>query len=148
MTELTTDQTVERQEKWEPIDEIKTPAASALISEDHEGLTVTLSFSKIAGGSDSDLLVSFGQVLAYTVYEELVHPWETLEGAPRLADQWVDYFYPLLKISDSRWIASLPNLAFTHPDAIHYRLLTLDKIVDVLCREPPQVRWASGIDKR
>ena len=132
---------VEKQEKWEPIDGVVTPAASALITEDEEGLTVTLLFSEVVNGCEADLRLKFGRVIAYTVYEEFVHPWDTLESTPSLESPWETYIYPLLQIKDSRWMASLQNLLLTHPDAIHYRLLTLDEIVDVLCSKPPQVSW-------
>ena len=133
----------ERQEKWEPIDGIRTPAASALITEDHDGLIVTLLFSDIVDDGDFDLRLKFGRVLAYTVYEEFVHPWETSEAAPRLDGKWETTIYPLLQIKDSRWIASLPNFLTHHPDSIHYRLLTLDEIVNVLCSKPPEVSWVN-----
>jgi hypothetical protein len=138
---MTSEETVEKQEKWEPIDGIITPAAAALITEDHEGLTVTLLFSEIVDGRDSDLRLRFGRVLGYTVYEEFVHPWQTSESAPRLEGRWEIYIYPLLQIKDSRWIGSLPDLLLLHPESIHYRLLTLDQIVDVLCDKPPEVSW-------
>jgi hypothetical protein len=32
-----------------------------------------------------------------------------------------------------------------HPDCIHYRLLTLDQIVDVLCNKRPEVTWVNGV---
>lgn len=137
-----TEQT-DKQEKWEPIDGITTPAASALVNEDKEGLTITLLFSDIVDGTDSDLCLRFGRVLAYSVYEEFVHR-QTLESAPRLTGHWETYVYPLLRISESTWMTSLPDLLVVHPDAIHYRLLTLDQIVDVLCSEPPAVSWVSG----
>jgi|GEM_PF-527504 len=137
---------IEKQEKWEPINGIETPAASALVSENREGLKVTLLFSKIADGNKADLCIQFGRVLAYTVYEEFVHPWETSEAAPRLTGRWETHIYPLLQIKDSEWIATLPNLLFVHPDAMHYRLLTLDKIVDVLCSKLPDVIWIGQHD--
>ena len=40
MTDITTENAFERQDKWEPIAGIVTPAASAVIAEDEEGLTV------------------------------------------------------------------------------------------------------------
>jgi hypothetical protein len=147
MRNLTPEQNLEKQEKWEPINRIETPAASAVISEDHEGLKVTLVFSEIADGYDADLCIRFGSVLAYTVYEELIHPWETLEAAPRLTSRWKTYIYPLLQIRDSKWMATLPNLLVIHPDAMHYRLLTLDKIIDVLCSKLPEAVWVSRHDE-
>jgi hypothetical protein len=104
---MTTEHTVERQEKWEPIDGIVTPAATALIAEDHHGLRVTLLFSEIVDGGDSDLSLIFGR----------------------------EY---------SEWMASLENFLLIHPESLHYRPLTLDRIVDVLCSEPPEVSWISS----
>lgn len=138
------EQPVERQERWQPVEGIATPAGGALLADGHDGLDVTLLFSEIKGGIDSDLHIKFGHVLAYSVYEEFVHPWETLEAEPRLAGRWERYIYPLLEIKDSKWIASLPDLLTIHPNCIHYRLLTLDQIVDVLSCKPPEVSWVSG----
>lgn len=133
--------TAERYEKWEPVKGIVTPVASALIAEDHEGLQVTLLFSEIVDGGDSDLSLKFGRVLAYTVYEELLHPWEFSEAPPTLEWKSQTYTYPLLQIQNSRWIASIPNFSFVYPDATHYRLLTLDQVADVLCSRLPEVNW-------
>ncbi|HXQ73625.1 MAG TPA: hypothetical protein VN844_24200 [Pyrinomonadaceae bacterium] len=141
MTNVNSEQSVEIREKWAPVEGIVTPAASALIVEDRDGLTVTLLFSDIVDGSHSDLCLKFGRVLAYTVYEEFVHPGPISESAPRLAGQWERYCYPLLRISESRWIASLPDLLAIHPGAIHYQLVTADQIVDVLGTKPPEVSW-------
>jgi len=138
------DELTERQEQWNPIEGIETPAGRALLHDDHDGLTVTLLFSEIAGASDANLRIEFGDVLAYCVYEEFEHPWETAESAPRLSGRWDRYIYPLLQINDSKWIASLPNLLFVHPGATHYRLLTLDQIIDVLCLKQPKVSWVTA----
>ena len=148
MTNVTTEDTVERQEKWEAIDGIVTPAASALIAEDHEKLTITLLFSEVVDGCDLDLRLEFDCVLGYSVYEEFVHPWETLKSAPTLQGRWETYTYPLLEIKNSRWMASLPNFLLVHPDSLHYRFLTLDEIVDVLCSTPPEVSWVSGRQRK
>lgn len=141
MSNVSSEQGLEKQEKWVPVEGIETPAASALIVEDNDGLTVTLLFSAIVDASHSDLCLKFGRVLAYTVYDEFVHPWPIAESMPRLAGQWETYIYPLLQIRESKWIGSLENLLFVHQNAIHYRLLTLDQIVDVLCTKPPDVNW-------
>ena len=144
MANVNSEHSVEIQEKWVPIEGVVTPAASAFIVEDEGGLTVTLLFSDIVDGSHSDLCLKFGRVLAYTVYEEFVHPWQTSESAPRLAGRWETYLYPLLQIHNSKWIGSLEDLLFVHPDAIHYRLLTLDQIIDVLCSKSPEASWVSA----
>ena len=144
MSNVNSEHSVEVQERWVPIEGVVTPAASALIAEDEDGLTVTLLFSNIVDGSHSDLCLKFGRILAYTVYEEFVHPGQVSESAPRLEAPWETYIYPLLQIRKSKWIDSLENLLFVHPDSIHYRLLTLDQIVDVLCTRSPEVSWVSG----
>lgn len=144
MTNVTSGHTGEKQEKWEPVEGIATPAASALVVEDSDGLIVTLLFSEIVDGGDYDLRLRFGRVLAYTVYDEFAHPWETSEAAPTLNGRWGTYSYPLLQIRDSRWIASLPNFSTIHPHSTHYRFLTLDKIIDVLCSRAPEVGWVSS----
>ena len=133
----------EKQEKWEPVEGIVTPVASALVDEDRDGLIVTLLFSKIVDGCSADLQVKFGRVLAYSVYDEILYPWETTDTPPRLEGKWERFIFPLLHIKDSRWISSLPNCLFVYPEAIHYRFLTLDEIVDVLCRKPPEVSWVT-----
>jgi hypothetical protein len=143
MTDLNKEQAFERQEKWEPVEGIEAPAARAVIQEDVGGFVVTLKFSEIVDGLQQDLRISFGRPFAYSVYEEVVHPWETVDAGPRLAGQWERYIYPLLQIKDSRWVHSLPTLLFVHPDSVHYRLLTLDQIVDVLCSKPPEVSWVN-----
>ena len=78
-----TEPIIERHEKWEPVTGIVTPAARALISEDHEGLVVTMMFSEVVDGLDSDLRISFGRVAGYTVYEEFVHPGLVLKPSRR-----------------------------------------------------------------
>ena len=63
MTNVNSEQSGEIHEKWMPIEGISTPAASALIVEDRDGLTVTLLFSEIIDGSHSDLCLKFRRVL-------------------------------------------------------------------------------------
>ncbi|MFN2533342.1 MAG: hypothetical protein ABR555_18825 [Pyrinomonadaceae bacterium] len=140
MTELI----VERHEKWEPVEGIVTAAARALVREDHEGLVVTMMFSEISDAPDSDLRIKFGRVAAYTVYEEFVHPWEAVNEAPKLAGD--RYIYPLLKVKNSKWMASLPHLSLVDPNCTHYRLLTIDKIVDVLSSKTPELAWIKGLE--
>ncbi len=135
---------VERQEKWEPVEGIVTPTASASIHEDNEGLVVTLLFSNVIDGLSSDLRMTFGRVRAYTVYEEFVHPWNrTQKEFPRLTGKWENYTYPLLLIHDSEWVSWLSDLIIIPPSPIHYRFVTLDKIVDVLCNKQPEVTWVN-----
>jgi hypothetical protein len=135
---------IEHYEKWEPVASVHTPAARASIREDHNGLLVTLSFSEVVGGSDSDLEMKFGRVPAYAIYEEFVHPWNSYEAKspPKLDERWQNYCFPLLIVIDSVWLESFSeNQLINYPECIHYRLVTLDQIVDVLCNKAPGVSW-------
>ncbi|MDX6443485.1 MAG: hypothetical protein QOH71_559 [Blastocatellia bacterium] len=137
---------IEQQEKWEPVEGIVTPAASALIHEDNEGLVVTLLFSDVIDGRTSDLCMKFGRVRAYTVYEEFLHPWNRLQKEfPRLTGKWENYTYPLLLIQDSEWVSWLSDLIIIPPSPIQYRFVTLDRIVDVLCNRSPEMTWVNRL---
>ena len=142
-----TDLTVERHEKWEPVEGIVTAAARAVVREDHEGLVVTMIFSEIADGPASDLRIRLGRVAAYTVFEEFVHPWDSAQTeSPMIGDGSKRSVFPLLLIHNSEWMRSLSDLLIGFPDCVHYRLLTLDEIVDVLSNQQPEVTWVSGVE--
>lgn len=142
MTELI----VEQHEKWEPVEGIVTAAARALVSEDHEGLVVTMIFSEISDGLDSDLRIRFGRVAGYTVYEEFVHPWDSPQTeSPVIGDGSKRCVFPLLLIHDSAWVRSLSDRLIGFPNSVHYRLLTLDEIIDVLSNKTPEATWVSGL---
>lgn len=139
MTELI----IERHEKWEPVEGIATPAARAVVVEDREGLVVTMIFTEVIDGGDSDLRIRFGRVAGYTVYEEFVHPWDSPQTeSPMIGDG--RFVYPFLLIHDSQWMRSLSDRLLGFPNCVHYRLLTLDQIVDVLCNKVPEVSWIKG----
>ena len=138
---------VERHEKWEPVEGVTTPVARALIEEDHEGLTITLIFSEIVDGLDFDLQIKFGRIPAYAVYEEFVHPWLESGGEPipRLEGKWKDFSYPVLFVRNSIWQSSFSDSQLINwPESIHYRLVTLDQTVDILCNRSPEVAWVKG----
>lgn len=136
---------LERQKKWQPVEGIIAPVANALITENHEGLVVTLLFSNVIDGVSSDLRLRFGRVRAYTVYEEFIHPWNRSQKEfPKLTGKWENYTYPLLLIENSEWVRWLSDLLLS-PAPTHYRFVTLDEIVDVLCDRTPEVTWIDAV---
>lgn len=138
--------TMERHEKWEHVKGIVTPVARALVEETHQGLVVTLVFSEIVDGLHSDLRVNMGRVPAYTVYQELVHLWNNSDTeSPKLAGKWENYAYPLLIVQNSEWVNSFSDRLNGYPDSVHYRFVTLDQIVDVLCNKLPEVSWVNAV---
>jgi hypothetical protein len=133
-----------RYEKWEPVGGAVTPAARAIIKDDGEGLVVILVFSEIVNGLDSDLRVDMGRVPAYTVHEEFVHPLNSsdVSSLPKLGDQWENYTYPLLLVSDSPWLDTFSDSQLIgYSNLLHYSFVTLDQTVDVLSSNPPKVSW-------
>lgn len=136
---------LERYEKWEPVEGITTPVYCAFVNEDYEGLSVTLIFSDILDGLDTDLRIHFGRVPAYTVHEEFVHPWNAYvaEPAPLFTEgRWEHYTFPLRIVKNSVWLRSFSEIQlFPFPDSIHYRFVTLSQTVDILCDTVPEASW-------
>jgi hypothetical protein len=135
---------LEKCNKWEPIDGITTPASHALIEEVREGLFVTLVFSQIQEGRDADLKINFGRVPAYSVHEEFVHPWNSYkaDAPPELAENWSGWSFPLVIVKNSVWLQSFSEIQMlNYKNSIHYRLITLDQTVDVICNTVPEVIW-------
>lgn len=133
-------------EKWEAAEGIEAPVARALVNENHEGLSVTMLFSEIIGGLGKDLRMDFGRVPAYAVHEEFVHPWNVSDVGtlPKLGGEWGDYSFPLLTVKNSRWLGSFSESQLaSHQNCIHYRLVTLDQTVDVLCNRAVKVSWVT-----
>lgn len=130
-------------ERWEPVDGIETPVACAVVK-DNAGLSIVLVFSGIVGGLKSDLQLSFENVPAYAVYEEFSHPWQfnETEPPPYLTGRWERHAFPMLIVKNSVWLDSFSDSQLVnYPDCVHYRLVTLDKTVDILSNRTPKVSW-------
>ncbi|MBW4582638.1 MAG: hypothetical protein KME42_23960 [Tildeniella nuda ZEHNDER 1965/U140] len=136
---------LERYEKWEPVEGITNPVHCARINEGEQGLSITLIFSKTVDGLHAKLRINFvGRTPAYTVHEEFVHPWNVafVEPIPKLEGKWVGWTFPLLIVKHSTWLKSFSESQIVgYADSIHYRLMTLDKIVDVLYDGVPEASW-------
>jgi hypothetical protein len=99
-------------EKWEPVDGIIIPVGRAQINEDEQGLLVTLIFSELIDGLNTDLRLYFGRVAAYTVHEEFVHPWNAYaaEPVPKFDEgKWKGWTFPLLMVKHSVWLKSFED---------------------------------------
>jgi hypothetical protein len=135
---------IERYERWEPVAGVTTPVSRALVEESREGLSVTLVFSEIVDGLSRDLRIAFGRVPAYAVHEEFVHPWNISESEhpPGLAGRWEGVTFPLLLVANSLWLGSFSDgQLLNYPGCVHYRLLTLDRTIDVLSNTAPEAAW-------
>lgn len=140
-----TEPIIERHERWEPVEGIDRAAARVVVQEDHEGLVITMMFSEIGEGQSSNLRIRFGRVAGYSVYEEFVHPWYTPQTeSPMIGEGSRRCVFPLLLIHNSEWVHSLSDRLLGFPNSVHYRLLTLDEVVDVLCNKQPEVNWVAG----
>ena len=135
--------TPERYEKWEAVKGITAPIARVAIEEDDNGLRMTLYFSEMVNGLPSNLHINFGRVPAYAVYDEFVHPWLShTQFPPRLDGAWDGYSFPLLLVNNSQWQSSFSESQMINwTNSLHYRIVTLDHTVDVLCNTVPEVKW-------
>ena len=123
-------QTVETAKKWEPVEGLVTPAGRVCVAMDDREVIVTMVFSEIVDGLNSDLRITFGRVPAFAVHEEFIHPWNSSHPAPRLGGKWEAYTYPLLLIQDSEWVHSLQQQLVATPNPVHYRFALVDRPAD------------------
>jgi hypothetical protein len=138
----------EQYARWEPVAGVNAPCFHVVLHDDPADLTVLLRFSAVTGGVDDDLLIRFGRdVVACMSHDEFVHPWQAYDdGAPvpRLGGEWASYAYPLLLVSDSRWLASFSDsqiLDDQRAAARHFRFVSFDNTVDVLTVGEAVAEW-------
>src|SRR3989339_597357 len=88
------------------------------------------------GRGDRHLKLSFRDVVAYTVYEELSHPsMDRSENDTRPpVSEISDCYYPALEICESEWVKSFSDIRLLHrKESIkHYQFLSYSNILDVL----------------
>lgn len=138
----------ESYERWTDAGPIVWPCAGVDIFENGD-LTLLLLFSEVIGGSERDLRLHFGRVIALSSHEELSHPWmdEPVNNIPKLSGNWEHHAYPVLRVLDSSVLASFSagRLGpYEAHDVTHLRVVTLDKTVDVLARAPITAEWVPG----
>ena len=128
---------------WELIDGIDRPFLAAEI-ETSAGVRIQL--AGYSGGRD--LMLDFGpHVFAFMSHDEFLHPWndDSHHGSvPKLGEAWARYAFPLLRVHDSRWVASFGDSQLLWGDretVTHYRIVSLDHTVDVLTSGMVSAAW-------
>jgi hypothetical protein len=134
--------------RWSPVPDVTAPCADIVLHAEPGDVTARLRFSLVRDAAPRDLLLRFGrEVAACASHDEFLHPWQADETAgevPRLAGDWVGYAYPLLRVHDSRWLASFGEgqlVDYQHVTLTHYRLVSMDNTVDVLTAGEPSAEW-------
>lgn len=108
-----------------------------------------LEFSKVIGGSESDLLLRFpwGSVVGFTSWQEFAHPWNNervLEKLPKLDGEWANHSFPMLEVCNSNLFAGFgEGQRAAYPEVRHFRIVTLDHTVDILAAAEPGAEWVS-----
>lgn len=140
----------EQYTRWEPAAGVNAPCSDVILHADPADLTVLLRFSAVTDGIERDLLIRFGRdVVACMSHDEFVHPWQAYDDVapvPRLAGEWAPYAYPLLLVSDSRWLASFSDsqiLDDQRAAARHFRFMSFDNTVDVLTVGEAVAEWVT-----
>jgi hypothetical protein len=139
--------------RWCPTSDIpETPCYDfSLESSGTSQLRLTLQYSKIRGNPDRDLVLIFSDVCAFRCY------WDgdgVDLGTPRplcASPAFRGYPWPLLTIENSRWIASADFAtsryvaeAFAEEAWQHFRVLTLERHLDVLARGAVAAEWINS----
>ena len=132
--------------KWEPLSGVSTWCFEINFRTDRTGdFEVMLRFANTKEPGLPSLHLNFGpNVLAFTSYEEFVHPWVSNEVGPipRLPEPYLNWPFPLLIVHDSLWFASVVDDEIYKRSAFtHYRLVSLDNIVDVVSSGEVTARW-------
>jgi hypothetical protein len=136
--------------RWEPTIAIpETPCADFMIESYETGvLNLTLRYSWIKGNS-ADLLLTFQETRAIrTFWDGDGDGSQSDLESPRCADaQWI---WPLLEIEHSRWLSSgnfTASIAIAEATSQlpwrHYRVLTLERSIDVLARGAILAEWVA-----
>ena len=134
--------------KWEPVAGVVSPCGYIVLHADPLAHTVLLRFSTLRDAPPRDLLLRFGrQVVACMSHDEFVHPWQAhapISEVPRLDGWWAPYAFPLLKVRQSRWLASFADtqiLEQQREELTHYRFVSLDNTVDLLASGAVTAEW-------
>ncbi len=136
--------------RWEPTTAIpETPCADFTLESFETGvLKLTLRFSWIKGNS-SDLILTFSEVQAIrTFWDGDGYGSQTYLEPPYCSGSFSGYIWPLLEIEQSRWLNSgdfAVSIAIAEAHSQlpwrHYRVLTLERSLDILARGTILSEW-------
>jgi hypothetical protein len=140
----------ERSLRWEPAPGIpETPIAEVALESAQSGhLRLKLKYFLIQSNDDRDLLLTFSEVRAFKVYWDGDAVSQEKDRPRCSGPRFPDDFWPLLLVENSKWIASGDFLGFG-PFALdatyqHFRVLTLDRHVDIIATGAVSAEWISA----
>ena len=135
------EETPESYVRWEPLEDLpEQPCENIQISYQGNRLIVTALF-----GFDPPLrgiLINFGRVEAFKVYEEFSDPW--MENTPHLPEvkngQFNRWTWPLQQVLDSSWIKRIVrrNSGIEGVEWLHYVVVTGDMTLHVMTSGAPE----------
>ena len=130
--------------RWEAIEGIDFAFISAEIHSDYPKLYVRLIDGRVEAKQHHDLVLSFSNVVAFTMHEEFVHPTQqTTWGREPIISLSKKATFPCLIIENSPWYKGLKfELELNYPNCVHYRLCTCYPVIDIVSPEPPIVNWS------
>jgi hypothetical protein len=146
------DRMVEKAARWEPVGGIpQTPCADFTFESCEDGrLNLTLRYSWVRG-NDADLVLEFAEVRALRTFWDGDGDQPRFDDPPRCLGNDNQYVWPLLIIEPSAWLRNGSFAVSIHiADSMneqpwrHYRVLTLERSIDVLARGPVVGRWLVG----
>lgn len=140
-----------RAKKWFP--HIDRPCAEISFgwrSKQSATFTALLHFSRVAGGLQQDLEISFSRPLAVSWEDESWGLIETPQDLPVCAHiEFTRWTHPLLLIEGSGWRELYANRRYTANDQDklkHYFLVSMNDLLHVLSESEPVFKWVRASD--
>lgn len=138
--------------RWEPVPDIpETPCADFSLESDETGrLRLLLRYSWIRG-NQADLALDFADVRAIRTFWDGDGDGSIYDCVPRCSGTHSYYLWPLQEISRSDWLGSGNFVASVEIARArgqepwrHYRIITLERSLDILARGSISGRWIRG----
>jgi hypothetical protein len=141
--------------KWFPLAEIDVACADVSVAwtaGKQSKCVVLMHFSRVLGGPDVDLEITFSNPLSLQWEDESFGLVPAPTVLPKCAnDRFSQWTHPTLIVEDSRWADAYASRKYAANDpallgVTHYFLVSMNDLVHVLCESKPVARWVSSAD--
>ncbi|MFK7965244.1 MAG: hypothetical protein AB8C46_14880 [Burkholderiaceae bacterium] len=133
---------------WEPVRGLAVPCADISLnwtSGTNAQLVVQMHFSRVRGGYDSDLELSFKDAMYFAWEDESLNVMPIPKDLPLCKDPaFSDWVYPTLVLSDSPMASGYADKAFEkddpqHANVGHFLLVSMNDVLQVISVGVPDV---------
>jgi len=134
---------------WELVHGLAVPCADISVSwtsGPDAQLVVLMHFSRVTGGFESDVQLSFSDAMYFAWEDESLHVMPQLDDLPLCKDPaFSDWIYPSLVFNDSALAKQYANSAFAlddpqHGNVGHFMLVSMNDVLQVVSVGLPDVQ--------